>query len=98
MTCEMNPNVINELQRRFGLLMDNFHLLDPISRGSTGSMVRLTAILAPIGYPFEPKPWMDDEYLKPLMTDEVFLSGTYDSLFDIMMEKVQKRGQEKYDM
>ena len=91
MRSEVRPEAISELQRRFELIMDNFHLLNPIKRGSTGSMVRLEALLAPIGYPFKPEPWMDDEYLKPVMSDGEYNSGVYDGLFEIMMDKVQKK-------
>jgi len=34
---------------------------------------------------------MDDEYLKPVMSDGEYNSGVYDGLFEIMMDKVQKK-------
>ena len=94
MTSEMNPEVVDELKRRFKLMMDNFDNLDPIERGSTGSMVRLHAMLAPIGYPFKPLPWMDEQYLTPVMSDEEFHSDLYDPLFASMMTVVQKKTRE----
>lgn len=91
MTSEPRPEAISELQRRFELIMDNFHLLDPIERGSTGSSIAFETLLAPIGYPFKPAPWMDDEYLKPVMSNGEYDSGVYDWLFEHMMKKVQKK-------
>ena len=94
MTSEMNPEVVDELKRRFKLMMDNFDNLDPIERGSTGSMVRLHQMLAPIGYPFKPRPWMDEQYLTPVMSNEEFQSDLYDPLFAAMMRVVQKKTRE----
>lgn len=94
MTSEVDPKVVSELKRRFELIMDNFANLHPVERGSTGSMVRLQCLLAPVGYPFEPEPWMDEQYLTPVMSDEEFHGDLYDPLFIIMMEKIQKKTRE----
>lgn len=87
---QQDPKVVGELERRFKLMMDNFDSLSPIDRGSTGSMITFRATLAPIGYPFSPKSWMDEEYLKPCMTNEEFDGTLYDSVFARLFQQVPK--------
>lgn len=88
---EQDPKVVSELERRFKLIMDNFDSLHPIESGATGSAVRFRMSLAPIGYPFEPKSFMDEEYLKPCMTNREFSSDLYDSVFDRLFEQVPQK-------
>tara|TARA_B110000285_G_scaffold178981_1_gene201441 strand:- start:240 stop:530 length:291 start_codon:yes stop_codon:yes gene_type:complete len=89
---EQDLKVVSELERRFKLMMDNFDSLSPIESGATGSAVRFRTTLAPIGYPFvDPPSFMDEEYLKPCMTDEEFSSVLYDSVFDRLFEQVPQK-------
>lgn len=89
---QQDPKVVSELERRFKLMMDNFDSLNPIASGSTGSTKSFITTLAPIGYPFEDPPsFMDEEYLKPCMTNEEFDGTLYDSVFERLFEQVPKK-------
>jgi hypothetical protein len=44
--------------------------------------------LAPIGYPFEETyPWMDEDYIKPVLTNEEFNSDMYDTFLNSLFEE-----------
>ena len=89
---QQDPQVVSELERRFQIMMDNSDSLNPIESGSTGSEIKFRMILAPMGYPFDdPYSFMDEEYLKPCMTDEEFSSVLYDSVFDRLFEQVPQK-------
>ena len=87
---QQDPKVVSELERRFKLMMDNFDVLDSIDSGASGSLVRFRTTLAPIGYPFSPYSFMDEEYLKPCMTDKEFGGILYDSVFERLFEQVPR--------
>jgi hypothetical protein len=77
----LNDEVVWELKRRCSLLMQYAEPGD-IGTGMSGSLIRFMAALAPVGYPFEDRyDWMDNEYVKPIMSWETFHSNLYDSLF-----------------
>ena len=59
-----------------------------IDTGMSGSVIRFRVALCMIGYPFQnPPSWMDEEYLKPVMTDEEFHSDTYDDFVNLLFEE-----------
>jgi len=61
-----------EFDRRLNLVIKNLDNIHPIESGLTGSSVRFCMNLAICGYPLKPKEWMDEEYLKPLITFEIY--------------------------
>lgn len=62
-----------------------------MSVGMSGSLIIFRAALAPIGYPFEPLPWMTDNETRQIMSKDDFHNDTYEdiiqNLFDNMYEK-----------
>jgi len=90
----MKVEIVEELRRRCDILMQHAEPKE-INTGMSGSLVRFRAALCMIGYPFQnPPSWMDEEYLKPVMTDEEFHSDVYDdfvnSLFEEAYYKINK--------
>lgn len=90
----MRPEAITELRRRCDILIKNA-IPGDIGTGMSGSAIRFMSALAPIGYPFtEPYSWMDEDYIKPILTNEEFNNDTYDiflsSLFEEAYTKVNK--------
>jgi len=90
----MRPEATAELRRRCNVLIENTTPGD-IGTGMSGSKIRFMAALAVIGYPFkEPYQWMDENYIKPVLTQEEFDSDVYDnfinSLFEEAYTKVNK--------
>ena len=81
----MNEAIVTELKRRQGILKENAKPGE-IGTGMSGSRIRFMAALAPIGYPFEPKSWMDAEYVKPIMTLDEFDSDEYDPIFESLFK------------
>ncbi len=87
----MKTEIITELRRRCNILIEN-SIPGDIGTGMSGSKFRFTAALAPIGYPFkDPYSWMDEEYVKPIMTDEEYSSGSYDDFIDSLFEEAYKK-------
>jgi hypothetical protein len=87
----MNEAVVKEILRRWEILLINAKPRQ-ISTGMSGSMVQFNTALCLIGYPFEkPLKWMDDDYLKPIMTREEFDSDTYDELLNALHELAYDR-------
>jgi len=87
----MNESVVKEILRRWEILLINAKPRQ-ISTGMSGSMVQFNTALCLIGYPFEkPLKWMDDDYLKPIMTREEFDSDTYDELLNALHELAYDR-------
>lgn len=86
MNDEMNPEIINELNRRYEILIQNAKPGE-ISTGMSGSRIRFFMALAPIGYPIGRESWMDDEYTKPIMSKEDFDNCVYDEYMDTLHAK-----------
>jgi hypothetical protein len=90
----MDFDVIDELKRRCSILIENT-TPDEVATGMDGSIIMFVMALAPAGYPLIPQSWMDENYVKPVMTDEVFTSHLYDDLFLFLFrdayEKVNKK-------
>ena len=86
----MNANIVKELERRQKILIENSKPND-VSTGMSGSLIEFTAALAPIGYPFEPEPWMDAEYTKRIMTSEEFDSLEYDEVFNRLFKEAYNK-------
>jgi hypothetical protein len=90
----IKTEIINELNRRCNILIENSKK-DDVFTGMSGSLIRFTMALAPVGYPSQAEPWMDKEYTKSIMTEEEFASNTYDShikyLFKIAYDKVNNK-------
>jgi hypothetical protein len=87
---KQDPQVVSELERRFQVVMDNLDSINPVTSGASGSRISFMMILAPIGYPVEPESFMDEEYLKPCMTNEEFHSNLYDSVFERLFQQLPK--------
>jgi hypothetical protein len=90
----MRPEAIAELRRRCNILIEN-SIPGDIGTGMSGSKIRFMSALAVVGYPFtEPCAWMDEEYIKPVLTREEFDSDIYDNflknLFEEAYTKVNK--------
>ena len=88
----IKPEIINELSRRCDILIENSKKGELVT-GMSGSLIMFRAALAPIGYPFkEAKSWMDEEYIKSIMTQEEFDNNIYEphikSLFMKAFHKV----------
>jgi len=75
---EMRKHVVSEIQRRFDVMKENTSLSKTGVRfGHTGSRIRFDSGLALIGYPFAREEWMDDEYIKPVMSEEEYNANVY---------------------
>ena len=80
-----------ELNRRFKLLLDNLDSLNPVESGQTGSFICFNMILATMGCsPSAALPFMDEQYLEPLLTIEEYNNGTHDSAIYELFEKLPK--------
>jgi hypothetical protein len=79
-----------ELNRRFKLLLENLDSLNPVESGQTGSFICFNMILATMGCSSEPLPFMDEQYLEPLLTIEEYDNGTHDSVIYELFEKLPK--------
>ena len=83
----MEQTICDELRRRTAILIENSSAGD-IGTGMSGSRVRFNAALAIIGYPFQnPYQWMDENYLKAVMTEEEFHTDTYDSFISSLFQE-----------
>jgi hypothetical protein len=82
----MSPEIEKELRRRCDILIQHAKP-NAVELGMTGSMFRFDCCLAPIGYPFEPLEWMDEEYIKPIMTKDEYHSTIYDDLIEELYNK-----------
>ena len=80
-----------ELNRRFKLLLENLDSLNPVESGQTGSFICFNMILATMGCSSsEALPFMDEQYLEPLLTSEEYSNGTHDSAIQELFDKLPK--------
>lgn len=87
----MRPEVLKELVRRCDILIKHSRPGE-MSTGMSGSMVLFRSALCMIGYPFKnPPEWMDEEYIKPIMTKEEFHSDIYDDFVNRLFEETYKK-------
>lgn len=61
-----------EIDRRTDVLKENVHELSAIECGVTTCNYHFYALLAICGYPFKPKDWMNEEYIKPLISFDLY--------------------------
>lgn len=80
---EIYLQMVIELVRRLKLVVENNSCQSSLV---FNSMTRFRMIMAPIGYPFGSESWMDEEYLKPIMTSEQFDSTEFNKLFEEMFK------------
>lgn len=83
----LNDPVIQEILRRYEILSSQ--PIEVLKKEIVTSQMRFNILLNLIGYPFENSPsWMDENYLKPVMTEDVFHSNLYDKLLSELHTKL----------
>jgi len=87
----MDEHIVEAIIKRWGILIANAKP-NEIGLGMTGSRVLFNSALALIGCPFsDPPEWMDEEYLKPIMSQDEFQSDTYDNLLHALHELAYRK-------
>lgn len=80
----MEDTIVKEIVRRFKILVENSSPGD-INTGMSGSRIRFDAALNLLGETLvNPPVWKDAEYKKPVMSEDDYLSSTYNDLLDAM--------------
>jgi hypothetical protein len=83
----LNDPVTQEILRRYEILSSQ--PIEVLEKQIVTSQMRFNILLNLIGYPFEnPPSWMDEKYLEPIMTEDVFNSDLYDTLISELHTKL----------
>ncbi len=83
----MNKVITEELRRRCNILIENAKP-GSVETGMSGSLIRFRMALCMMGYATGGKPkWMDEEYSRPLMTNEEFQNDLYDAYVEELFEE-----------
>lgn len=100
----MRQEAVNEIQRRFSLLLENA-TPNTISYGTTGSMMRFNMALNLLGGNMKTKEsmefndsnktaitwnWTDEKYNEPILTKDEFHSDEYDSLLKGLFNRLNR--------
>lgn len=79
MTRERYEEICWEVHRRINLWLDNSTFEEMTAQYSR---MRFHMAIGLGGYPFVPEKWMDEDYVKPFVTDEEFYHPMVDYIID----------------
>jgi hypothetical protein len=86
----MDFDVVDELKKRCTILIENTKPYD-VTTGMDGNFMTFVMTLCPAGYPHPPLPWMDADYTKAIMSDEIFHSRLYDDMFLFLFREAYEK-------
>lgn len=92
----MKQEYADEIVRRANIIFENKEHNHPIATGSTGSSICYNIALSILGYPYKiPMVGMTEAEMTPIMTEEEYHSGEYDTLIDSLHDKIYKSRKRK---